>query len=484
MYSNTDGVVESSLQLSADGLTLKFGGIGVIYYDNQIRFDIGANKDSWASVGPDGKAGDKDADTGDAMTAAHAADLGLAAASGNLTAAQATELAGYALDNPSAHGADRKKGDATAAAGTTMTVAHAADLGLTEPSGNLDADQAAMLVGWAADNPDTERCWQQDLSLCGDWNHDDLAIAFGRPSRSPDGEPAWYWKARVPLSDTQAVQRLPDRMRAGAPNADGRSKTLGSYELWLSNYAGLDTGDDADDASDDSHRYLEYAAYGLSMVFDNVKATPSFTRPQAFALGYDAFRDADGMKTTDLATSIAAAFRGRTMARALTNNDDSNFITLAGAISVRGDIALNACIGGAGCTGDGIPTGANKISGNISGLEQLRHDGVWIPYREASRGIPMHEGDIAADGSFTGLLGYPRILNSQGNEEPNSYPFDANDPGTENYPASRYAGNLYGPRDGKLEAAGWWHVRNDSRVRANRSSLFGSFGAVCVSGCE
>ena len=404
-YSNTDGVVTSSLQLSADGATLKFGGAGVIYYDNQRRFDLGANQDSWAGTGPDGKLGDAGADTGTTMTSAHAADLGLESASGSLTAAQATTLVGYALDNPSRFGADRKQGDASAAAGTAMTVAHAADLGLSEPSGNLDADQAAMLVEYAEDNPPSAGCWQEDLSLCGDWNHDDLTIAFGAPSQSPHGDPSqsphgdpsYYWKVKVPLTEAQREQRLPNRMQEDDPLADGRPEELGTYELWLSNYGGLDTG--ADDAGD-THRYLEYAAYGLFMVFDNVKATPSFTRPQAFAFGYDAFRDADGMRTTDVSTSIAATFQGHTMARALVNNGDANNIILSGATPLRGDVTLNACIGGSGCTGGGIPADANRISGMISGLEELRHDGVWIPYSPAAGGIPMAEGKIAADGSF------------------------------------------------------------------------------------
>ena len=477
-YSNTDGVVTSSLRLSADGATLKFGGAGVIYYDNQRRFDLGANQDSWAGTGPDGKLGDAGADTGTTMTSAHAADLGLESASGSLTAAQATTLVGYALDNPSRFGADRKQGDASAAAGTAMTVAHAADLGLSEPSGNLDADQAAMLVEYAEDNPPSAGCWQEDLSLCGDWNHDDLTIAFGAPSQSPHGDPSYYWKVKVPLTEAQREQRLPNRMQEEDPNADGRPEELGTYELWLSNYGGLDRGANADDAGDDTHRYLEYAAYGLFMVFDNVKATPSFTRPQAFAFGYDAFRDADGMRTTDVSTSIAATFQGHTMARALVNNGDANNIILSGATPLRGDVTLNACIGGSGCTGGGIPADANRISGMISGLEELRHDGVWIPYSPAAGGIPMAEGEIAADGSFGGQLDHPRTAGG----DANSWNYDADiRPGSTH--ASKYGGNLYGPRNG-LEAAGWWHVQADFRDRARRGSLIGSFGAKCTEGCN
>ncbi len=471
-YSNTDGVVTSSLQLSDAGVTVKFGGAGVIYYDNQRRFDIGANQDDWASTGPDGKRGDAGATAGATMNAAHATDLGLAAASGSLSAAQATTLVGYALDNPSRFGADRKQGDASAADGAAMTVAHAADLGLSEPSGNLDAAQAALLVGYAEDNPASVGCWQEDLSLCGDWNHDDLTIAFGAPSQSPHGEPAYYWKARVPLTAAQLTQRLPNRMQEDDANADGRPQELATYQLWLSHYGGLDRGADAEDAGDDRHRYLQYAAYGLFMVFDNVKATPSFSRPQAFAAGYDAFMNADGMRTTELATSIAASFKGHTMARELNNDMDTTHITLSGATPLRGDIALNACIGASACSADGIPTGANTIAGMISNLELLRHDGVWIPYRRASGEIEMMEGAIAADGSFGGQLEHPRLAN--GNL--NSWDFDANIGPGSTHP-SQYRGNLYGPRD-SLEAAGWWYMQSDGRAQATLGGLIGSFGAV------
>ncbi len=428
-YGNTDGVVKSSLQLSADGATLKYGGVGVLYFDTQRRFDIGANKDSWASTGPDGKVGDADASAGDAMTDAHAADLGLEAASGPLT-----------------------------------------------------AEQATMLQGWTTDNPD---CWQQDLSLCGDWNQDDLTIAFGAPSQSPHGEPAYYWKAKVPLTEAQREQRLPWGQGSDAPTEGRRPIELGTYELWLSNYGGLDKGANADDASDDTHRYLEYAAHGLFMFFDNVKALPSFTRVQAFAFGYDAFADADGMRTAErFPTSIAATFKGHTMARFLENADQPDHIILDGALPIRGEITLNACIGGSSCTGDG-PTTANTISGMISGLEELRHDGQWIPYLPAAGGIPMEEGVIAADGSFGGPLDHPRVTSG----DPNTWHFAGE------HPSSKYGGNLYGPGSA-LEAAGWWHVQPDNRTprldnagrralpyRARNSSLIGSFGAKCIEGC-
>ena len=427
VYSNTDGEVESSLQLSADGATLKFGGEGVVYYDMQRQFNYFDNADDttpneapWWRYGPDGKLGDQDAAAGDTMTASHARDLGLEEASGTLTADQATALQGYVTDNAGA-------------------------------------------------------CWQADLSLCGDWAHDDLTIAFGTPSQSPHGEAAYYWKVRAPFTQLQRDTGLPDE------NNDGRPRDLGTYELWLSHYGGVDDkGTDTED--DDTHRYLEYAAYGLFTFLDGVVQTPSFLRQHAFAFGYDAFQDADNLKTSDLTSSIAATFTGHTMARQLITDGSITHVVITGADVLRGDVTLNACIGGTGCTGTGIPTAANRISGLISGLEELRYDGVWVPVTNDN--IPMVEGDIAADGSFAGALDYPRQ--------------DANDPATRNTwhyesgvpgegGASRYGGNLYGPRDG-LEAAGWWYVQPDPRIATdpgvNIGGIIGSFGAKCTEGCS
>ena len=89
----------------------------------------------------------------------------------------------------------------------------------------------------------------------------------------------------------------------------------------------------------------------------------------------------------------------------------------------------------------------------------------------------MAEGEIAADGSFGGQLDHPRTAGG----DANSWNFDA-DTRLGSTHASRYGGNLYGPRSA-LEAAGWWHVQADDRDRARRSSLIGSFGAVCTN-CE
>ena len=97
-------------------------------------------------------------------------------------------------------------------------------------------------------------------------------------------------------------------------------------------------------------------------------------------MGYDAFRDVDGMKTTDVTTLIAAAFEGHTMAREMIGDGSATHIVMIDSTPLRGDVALNACIGAAPCTGLGIPITPNRISGEISNLELLRHDGVWVTH--------------------------------------------------------------------------------------------------------
>ena len=422
-FSNRDGVLTSSLRLSEDGAEWKFGGEGIVYYDMQRTFDYysnadgTANHDAWWRYGPDGKLGDASAAEDATITASHARDLGLDEATGTLTAAQATALQGYAADNSGA-------------------------------------------------------CWQADLSVCGDWAHDDITVALGAPSQSPQGEAAWYWKVQAPLTQEQRDAELPTNF-----DDDRRGQELGTYELWLSNYAGFLRGEDTEETDDDRHAYLEYAAYGLSMFFDNVLQTPAFVRPQAFALGYDAFRDLDGMRTTDVTTSIAARFEGHTMARELIGDGSATHIVIVDSTPLRGDVVLNACIGAGACTGAGIPTDANKIGGMISNLELLRHDGVWVGHRWPN--IEMVEGDIGADGSFGGAVAYPK----DNDDVINSWDYR----GAPDTTSSAWAGNFYGPRDGVMEAAGWWWVQPDPRAaarQAGRGGIIGSFGAVCASGCE
>ena len=135
-------------------------------------------------------------------------------------------------------------------------------------------------------------------------------------------------------------------------------------------------------------------------------------------------------------------------------------------------MTLNACIGGTGCTGTGIPTDANKIAGTIGNLQALQN-GVWQRYaflrasasdHATHAGISMRllEGDIAADGSYAGTL--------------DTWQADEWNQG-------EYSGTLYGPAD-KLETAGWRCLETDSAYQDRHLTAFGSFGACQAEHCR
>ena len=307
-------------------------------------------------------------------------------------------------------------------------------------------------------------------AYCYDFNRSDAEISWGAPYADPDGEPNYYWASRYGLSGNQPQ---PD-----PEDSDGRRLAahgaLGDLRVWLSNHGGLDAGAMADDAGDDAERYLSYAAYGLFVYTDYIDEYPRPGLLQGFHFGYDAFRDADNMRTTDRAASIEATFRGRTMGMIL--HPRSNSVGSESAPHVlhfarlRGDVTLNACIGAGACTGTGIPTGANKIMGNIANLQSLEN-GIWQKNQFLRNGgdghshegfaILLAEGDIAADGSYKGHA----------------------DPWDTSWNKGEYSGALYGPVD-KLETAGWWRIETDSTHQNRRVAAFGSFGACQPDDCR
>ncbi len=307
--------------------------------------------------------------------------------------------------------------------------------------------------------------------FCYDFNRSDMEISWGAPYADPDGEPNYYWASRYGLSGNQPQ---PD-----PEDSDGRRLAahgaLGDLRVWLSNHGGLDAGALADDAGDDADRYLSYAAYGLFVFTDYIDEYPRPGLLQGFHFGYDAFRDADNMRTTDRAASIEATFRGRTMGMIL--HPRSNSVGSESAPHVlhftrlRGDVTLNACIGAGACTGTGIPTGSNKIMGNIANLQSLEN-GIWQKnqfLRNQAEGHATHpgfaillaEGDIAADGSYKGHA----------------------DPWDTSWNQGEYSGALYGPAD-KLETAGWWRIEPDSTHQNRHVAAFGSFGACQPDDCR
>ena len=179
--SYTDGILEYSVQITPGGLVYKARG-NAIFNDFQRRFDIGDtthNTDWWYGYGPDGVPGTADDGTFDLRTLA---------ASGNYNANQ-----------------DR-----------------------LAPAGANNGCLNARVPGATAD--------------CTNWNHDDVKLTFGSPSQPLNGVTAFYWRTRVPFpegtsrDDPNIVAKLRGHDQH-YPDDD-----LGSYELWISNYSGIDRG--------------------------------------------------------------------------------------------------------------------------------------------------------------------------------------------------------------------------------------------------
>ena len=412
---HTKNAVISSIRFSEDGgLILKVGGSGIVF--NEFQWDIRGTE----ADGPDGIPGDGAATTSTQATAFHAAMF-------------------------------RRAGEAPPTVGDTLTAA-----------------QAAKLTDWAADNCSgvTFPCW--------DGNMRDLTIDFGRPSPDPDGESGYHWASKIPSSTDQPKPAAADAMHRWAkPKVDnfvaperGNGQYRGEYRVWLSNYAGLDSGA-TDAASDDSHRYLQYAAYGLFTFTDYLTSNVRPARMQGFHFGYDAFADAAGMRITDLDNPITATFAGGAAAMVMEPHSDRSQVERL--IRVRGDVTLNATIGG-----------ANTITGAISNLETPAGGG-WGPYAPLRGEVRLTNGTIAADGSYTGDT-------TVDGESSHLW-----DPGA-------FGGTFYGDRGGPdLETAGWWYLTArgyagsltgaDARDHPGRpdfrySGVFGSFGAECTEGCD
>ena len=412
---HTKTAVISAIRLSEDGgLTLKVGGSGVVF--NEFQYDIRGTE----ADGPDGIPGDGGATTATTATDFHAAMF-------------------------------RRAGETPPSVGDTLT-----------------ADQADKLTGWAADNCSgvTFPCW--------DGNMRDLTIDFGKPSPDPDGESGYHWASKIPSSEGQPKPEAAEAMHRWAkPKVDhfvdperGAGEYRGEYRVWLSNYAGLDTG--ATDAeTDDSHRYLQYAAYGLFTFTDYLTSNVRPARMQGFHFGYDAFADAAGMKTTDLDTPITATFMGRASGMVMEPHSDRSQVERL--IRVRGDVTLDATIGG-----------ANTITGSITNFE-TPSGRAWGPYAPLTDSVRLTNGMIAADGSYEGDTTVDGAA---------SHLWDA----------GAFGGNFYGDRGGPdLETAGWWYLTSrgyagaltgaDARDHPGRpdfrySGAFGSFGAACTEGCE
>ena len=288
----------------------------------------------------------------------------------------------------------------------------------------------------------------------------DLTLDFGRPSASPEGNAEHYWNA--------ALMPTPEHLEdhASAFKDGERTVPLGAYALRLSNHAGLDRNlEDPDDpaasARDDVNHYLSYAAYGhmeFRYSLGGNLVMPS-QRIFPFHVGYDAFKDEEGMKTTDVAAEIKGTFKGRTLASQFGIIPNYGLLgawpRLTGAeyLRLRGDVELTATISGTAAK--------NKISGKITNLESWDAKGFWEDYAAISGDLPLQETAITAAGSFAGVVDTASV--------------------SATFAEGGYKGNFYGP-PASLEAAGIWYLQdgNNANATAQNLSILGSFGAALV----
>ena len=442
-----EGEWVGSVQLKADGLRMKVGGRSVIGGSFQNDLNVGENS------GPDGRMGFTGISTSTTMTQAHANQLGipLPASPPTLTSQQVTTLTGYATDN----------------------------------CGTNDA-----------------ACWDEHM--------DDLTLDFGRPLPDPDGEPGYYWSGKMGLGGRPA----PSKATADANGAPGylaaveeqwepRGPATGEYSVYMSNYAGVDP-------DDDESRYLDYTAYGMFVFTDY---TTSHIRPvisQGFHFGYDAFADANEMRTSEVTAAGGGGeliyFEGEAMGLVLHPFGDRSQVHHL--TRVRGDVMLQACLGSAACTRVGSAftpagpkqEGANRITGLINNLEfRPANSDTWYDYAWLMPAVHLLPTDINDNGSFEGETdvfspnrytreGVWQSFISRGGGANWNNPAD--DAGGYTGPDldGKWGGNFYGSKDDleNLEAGGWWHMYpSPNQVTTNlniqgdlkHSGVVGSFGA-------
>ncbi len=291
----------------------------------------------------------------------------------------------------------------------------------------------------------------------------DLTLAFGAPGVAPDGNGDFYWSAPLYIHETQRNQ---NKQPVSGTNSYRASK-LGTYEVWLANFLSATYGREPTRGgihpSDDSATYLKYAAYG-SMTFapePGFSGAGQYGRVHAFHVGYEAFEDEDGKKTTDISSANAISsgkFVGVTTGFTLPTVhllNDRYFTDVSGAKRIRGDVELTATISDT--------SGNNSISGSIKGVEYWdAATASWRTYSALSAdGIALVSSTITDDGTFAGA-------GNSAHDARASSAARAFDGGT-------WGGAFYGPH-GELEVAGSWWLFAKHSVGPDEA-LIGSFGA-------
>ena len=291
----------------------------------------------------------------------------------------------------------------------------------------------------------------------------DLTLTFGEPTSSPEGNGENYWAARLMPDPSQIAEGVAsstkDRLLV-----DGRPSPVGTYTLWLSNHAGVETNLEPAEGSsyparsypeDDDNSFLKYAAYGM-MTFQASEQFPyewsRHDRVQSFHLGYDAFADESGRRTTDIKEAVSGGtFTGLAIGLELDRilrtplNSFSSF-DLRVAKRLRGEVELTATISGAASD--------NNIEGRIRNLEVWDSRGYWKGYASIADDIELGTGNIGANGQYRGAI-----------------------TGVAGFGDGQYFGSFYGPVSG-LETAGAWFLDGTNQgADAVEKAVMGSFGA-------
>ena len=345
---------------------------------------------------------------------------------------------------------------------------------------------------WHTDYADTRRDitkYVNDNSPPHSRNGWDLVLTFGEPHTMsvPVGEPdrnhrsSWtgngdfYWRSFVPAAPSQ-LETDGDYYDSRAFNQPDGYKDLGTYEVWLSNYVGVNanlepvagSGDNPHHIDDEPY-YLQYAAYGL-FVFTADRETfrdgsnGHKGRIQTMHLGYSAFADEDGKRTTDIGTAITSAkFRGQTLAHAFTGTHA--FPDFRDSKLLRGDATLTVTI---------PETGSGTIEGDLENFEEWT-GGRWKAFT-TDFSVELRSAAITDAGTFSGsaaptpsgrTVDFPaRLPVGHG-----SYSLSGGLNG-----GGAFKGSFYGPRDDSadLEVAGSWTTGTGI---SPKWSIFGSFGA-------
>ena len=455
-WTNYDATYESSIRMKADGggVTLRMGGDGTIFYDMERLIALGP------ATGPNAFTNQP----------------------GNGPCAN--------VDNAKCD--DPASSDVEATFGT--------------PVADPDGEAAWHLKLPAPVNPATPHVETRDFDALPGWakfTDDEGNTLF----RVPDGDGPYEDKdGKYRVEKTPIVTDLATTLAADPERADwkplefrralriqrGRpADEMGVYNLWLSNYAGVDAGAKADDPSDDTHRYLRYAAYGLFNFLDYSTTQVRYGRLQAFHFGYDAFDNEDGQRPGDWGTAtnpIEATFNGKTTGWLLQSPHGG---AISRIIRLRGDVELTANLNAGGDDGHGT------ISGAMRDFEFL-HNGVWgndvyhrllenadaADYPVANDPRPgnaviLEEANIGAGGSFSGVA---YAAANSGHDPDDSGPMGPG-AGIHSFADGTYGGAFYGPRTlGELEAAGYWRLPvrtylNPDAPARSAGTLLGSFGA-------